>query len=344
VSGEAVLTDVRAAHRFDEERLFQWIGGRLDGLGSAPVVRQFEGGQSNPTYLIEGRERRYVLRKRPPGVLLESAHQVGREYRIMKALEGLFPFAPLGRLHCEDPEVIGSEFFIMDYIPGRIFLSAALPELQRAERRAVYESFVDTLVALHAVDPDAAGLGTGFGRNGAYYERQLSRWTRQYEAAQTSHLPEMETLMSWLRAHVPGDTDRTIVHGDYSVRNCLIHPARPQILAVLDWELSTLGDPFADLAHAFLFYFWDTPEKDIVALGIPSRAELFERYCRRSGRTPLDWTFSQAFALFRIAAINQGVYKRGLEGNAASEAFMDVVPTILGSVRSALAIIAGERV
>ncbi len=341
MTGEAVVTEMRPAHRFDADRLEAWLIGRLPDFEPPLRVRQFEGGQSNPTFLLEAGDRRWVLRKKPTGVLLPSAHQVGREYTIIKALDGSGVPVPTARLHCEDPEVIGTEFFIMDCVEGRVFGDPLLPDLTPAERRALYEDQMKVLARLHAVDYAAVGLGDGFGRPGNYYERQISRWTRSYIAAQTEDIPEMTRLMEWLPANIPADDQVTIVHGDSSLRNCMTHPTEPRIAAVLDWELSTIGHPYADVAFATLFQMGDTSQDDIVALGIPSQQEMFDLYFAASGRPPpADWTFYLAFILFRIAAINQGVYKRGLDGNAASDTYMLAVPGIKRSSAYACRLIA----
>jgi aminoglycoside phosphotransferase (APT) family kinase protein len=332
MTGEVSLTDVRAAHRFDPAPLERYLSGRLEGFEAPLTIRQFEGGQSNPTYLLEARGRRWVLRKKPPGDLLPSAHQVGREHQVLRALEGSGVPVPRSLLHYPDADLIGSEFFIMEWVPGRVFLDPLLPGLTPDERRSIYDHFIDVLAQLHALDPAAIGLSEGFGRPGNYYARQVSRWTKQYQASRTHDIPEMDRLMAWLADHVPGEERVGVVHGDYTLRNCLIDPLRPRISAVLDWELSTLGHPFADLAHACLFTFSGRSDADFQALGVPTRSELIERYLRASGRSPVsDWRFYFAFALFRIAAINQGVYRRGLEGNAASDHFMEALPGVRAS-------------
>lgn len=332
MSGEVHITDVRAAHRFDPVPLERFLEGRLEGFAPPLSLRQFEGGQSNPTYLLEAAGRRWVLRKKPPGELLPSAHQVGREHQILRALEGRGVPVPRSLVHCTDPEVVGSEFFVMEWLPGRVFLDPLLPGVSPQDRRAIYEHFIDVLARLHALDPVAIGVPEGFGRPGNYYARQVSRWTKQYQASRTHDIPEMDKVMVWLADNTPEDGRSAIVHGDYTLRNCLIDPKAPRIAGVLDWELSTLGHPFADVAHACLFTFSGHSDEAFRSLGVPTRQEIIERYVRASGQEPAEgWTFYFAFALFRIAAINQGVYKRGLEGNAASDHFMEALPGVRAS-------------
>jgi aminoglycoside phosphotransferase (APT) family kinase protein len=328
MTGDPQITPVRMAHRIDEVALSSYLEGRLPGFSPPFTLRQFEGGQSNPTYLIDAGGRRWVLRKKPPGKLLPSAHQVGREHRVLEALKGGGVPAPTPRLHCTDETVIGTEFFVMDWVAGRVFQDPLLPELSPSERRALYLDLFDVLARLHAIDPASVGL-SDFGKTGNYFARQIARWSGQYVASQTDDLPDMTFLMAWLPEHIPGDDRVSIVHGDYTVRNCIVAPDAPRIAAVLDWELSTLGHPLADVAHACLFYFGDTGADAIAALGVPSLDELRTRYLEAIGHGgQIDWTFYMAFALFRIAAINQGVYRRGLDGNAASENFLLVRPSI----------------
>jgi aminoglycoside phosphotransferase (APT) family kinase protein len=247
---------------------------------------------------------------------------------VLKALGGSGVPVPTVRLHCEDTSVIGSEFFVMDWVKGRIFLDPSLPGMTPAERRAVFTDYLRVLAKLHAIDPAAVGL-SDYGRPGNYYERQISRWVRQYKAAQTDDHPDMERLMEWLPAHMPAESETRIVHGDFSIRNCMLHPTEPKLEAVLDWELSTLGDPYSDVAYTTLFMMGETTQKTLTDLGIPSQAEMFEIYAEASGRPALkDWSFHLAFTLFRIAAINQGVYKRGLDGNASSDRYVEAYPSI----------------
>lgn len=319
---------VRPAHRFDEAGLHRYLAGRLPEIGPTLEVRQFQGGASNPTFLLstDGRDgpTRFVLRKKPPGQLLASAHQVDREYRVMSALEGLVP-VPRMRLLCEDPEVIGAAFYVMDYLEGRIFRDATLPGLAPAERREIYDQLNQVLAALHQVDFEAAGLGD-FGRPGNYFERQIARWTRQYRDAETETIPAMEALIERLPGLIPADASISIAHGDYRLENVMFHPTEPRLIAVLDWELSTIGHPLADLAYnAFLWRShspgWGSLDGvDFAASGIPTEAEYVAAYCARTGRGAIEgWPFYVAFSVFRLASISQGVFRRVLAGNAASD-------------------------
>jgi aminoglycoside phosphotransferase (APT) family kinase protein len=319
------LTPVREAHRFDEAALAVYLRGRLPGCDAGLEVLQFEGGQSNPTYCLRAGDRRYVLRKKPPGKLLPSAHQVEREYRVMTALRDSDVPVPRTRLLCEDAGVIGTPFYVMDHVEGRVLTDARMPRLSRAERAALYADFVRVLAALHGLDPAAIGLAD-FGRPGNYYARQIARWSQQYLASRTEEIPSMQALMEWLPAHVPDSDETRVVHGDYRVGNCIVHPTEPRVVAVLDWELSTLGHPLGDLAYFCQGYHGEAvPGEsligvDLAALGIPSEAEVVERYCKLTGRPGIEhWSFYLVFVMFRSAAIVQGVYKRGLDGNAASE-------------------------
>jgi aminoglycoside phosphotransferase (APT) family kinase protein len=319
------VREVVPAHRFDEASLHTWLARRLPELGEAFRVQQFQGGASNPTFLLTSQTgRRYVLRKKPPGQLLASAHQVEREHRVMKALEGHVP-VPRMRALCEDPAVIGTPFYVMDYLEGRIFRDATLPGLAPADRAAVYDELNATLARLHQVDFEAVGLGD-YGRPGNYFERQVTRWTRQYRDAATETIPAMEALIERLPARIPKDQSVSVAHGDYRLENVMFHPTEPQIIAVLDWELSTIGHPLADIAYnAFIWRShaasWGSLDGvDFAASGIPTEAEYVARYCERTGRAGIeDWPFLMAFSIFRLASISQGVYRRVLAGVAASE-------------------------
>jgi aminoglycoside phosphotransferase (APT) family kinase protein len=325
---ELPVREVAPAHRFDEARLAAWLAPRIEGFGANLQIRQFQGGASNPTFLLttEGADgpRRYVLRKKPPGQLLSSAHQVDREYRVMKALEGLVP-VPHMRALCDDPEVIGTSFYVMDYLEGRIFRDAALPGLAPAERAAVYDQLNATLATLHLVDFEAAGLAD-YGRPGNYFERQIARWTRQYRDAETEPVPEMEALIEKLPARIPADQSVSIAHGDYRLENVMFHPTEPRLIAVLDWELSTIGHPLADIAYNCFMWRshspgWGTLDGvDFATSGIPTEADYLAAYCLRTGRPGVeDWAFYMAFGIYRLASISQGVYRRVLAGNAASD-------------------------
>ncbi len=294
---------------------------------SGPIdVRQFAGGQSNPTFLVQSLQHRYVLRRKPPGKLLPSAHAVEREFRVIAALAG--SEVPVARAHalCEDPGVIGSAFYVMDYVDGRIFWDAALPEVAAPDRRAIYEEMTRVLAALHAVDYAALGL-RDYGKTGHYISRQVARWTQQYRAAETETIDAMERLIEWLPLHIPAGEETCLVHGDFRLDNTIFHPREPRILAVLDWELSTLGHPLVDLAYLCMRYHLPADELrglggvDAAALMLPTEAECVADYCRRRGREPIapqDWTYYLAFCMFRLSGILQGVLARALQGNASS--------------------------
>jgi len=322
---EAKLTPVREAHRFDERALDIYLQDNLPGYRGPLAVQQFEGGQSNPTFLLTaGEGKKYVLRKKPPGKLLPSAHQVDREFRVMKALEKSDVPVPEMYLLCEDENIIGTTFFVMQYVQGRLLEDITLPDMTPDERRAIYFDMVRVLAALHSVDYPALGL-ENYGKPGNYFIRQIGRWSKQYVAAKTDEIPSMERLMAYLPANVPADDTSCIVHGDYRMGNMLFHPAEPKVAALLDWELSTLGHPLGDLGYCCMFY-----HSGIVGRagldsrtgpdgGIPTEEEFLAEYCRLSGRCSIpNWNFYLAFSFFRLASILQGVYKRGIMGNASS--------------------------
>jgi aminoglycoside phosphotransferase (APT) family kinase protein len=320
-------TEVRAAHRFDENALRDHLRERL-GLGRwSFAVRQFTIGQSNPTFLIEADGARLVLRKKPPGLLLPSAHQIEREYRVQGALARSAVPVPEMLLWCGEASVIGTAFYVMRHVEGRITQDPALPGFAPAERRAVYDSMADTLVALHRVDWRALGLAD-FGKPAGYIARQIALWSRQYESSKRDPVPFMDRLVEALPHLVPPGEETTIAHGDYRMGNLIIHPREPRIVAVLDWELSTLGHPLSDLAYNCLAYYRAAGGAiqpgllglDLAALGIPPEADYVARYSAGCGIGPIErWPFYVAFALFRLAAIAQGVYDRALKGNASSE-------------------------
>jgi aminoglycoside phosphotransferase (APT) family kinase protein len=313
---------VRAAHRFDEAALERYLNAQ--GFATPLNVQQFGGGQSNPTFLLTAGGKRYVMRKKPPGKLLKSAHQVDREFRIMKALAATD--VPVPRMHvlCEDESVIGTAFYVMDYLEGRIFRDPQLPGIAPAERAAIYDSMNDVLARLHKVNFERVGLGD-FGKPGNYFERQVARWITQYRGAQTDEIPEMERLIEWMPRHIPADDSVSIAHGDYRLENSIFHPTEPRMIAVLDWELSTIGHPLADLAYNCMGYHVMNPRQgglvgiDYAATGIPSERDYVAKYCERTGRSEIkNWSFYLSFSVFRLASISQGVYKRGLDGNASS--------------------------
>ncbi len=315
---------VREAHKFDEQALAAYLTENVEGFAGPLTVKQFEGGQSNPTFQLLTPKQTYVMRKQPPGELLPSAHQVDREYRVMHALWDTDVPVPKMYCLCEDPAVIGTKFYVMQMVEGRLFTETRLPSLTPAERNAIYLDLARVMALLHNVDPEAVGLGT-FGRPGNYYERQIGRWSKQYIASRTEQLDDMDTLLDWLPGHIPQQTDTVIVHGDYRLGNVLIHPTEPRIVAVLDWELSTLGDGLADLGYLCQEYHGESYEDeglagaDFAALGIPTEEEFVAHYCKHAGREAIDnWPFYLIYNMFRSAAIIQGVYKRGLDGNASS--------------------------
>ncbi|HMI94385.1 MAG TPA: phosphotransferase [Polyangiales bacterium] len=309
----------------DVAALERYLSGRLPGFAPPLRARKFAGGQSNPTYLLEAGEQRWVLRKKPPGPLLATAHMVDREHRVFSALHGRGVPVPKPFLYCEDRAVVGTEFFVMEHVQGRIFWDPTLPEVaSAAERSALYDEMNRVLCALHTLDYAACGLAD-YGKPGNYFARQIKRWTQQYESAKTDQLPEMDRLIAWLPENVPADDQTTLVHGDFRLDNMIFHPSEPRVLAVLDWELSTLGHPFADVAYNCMPYHVSSrgaPRLDGVAgkdSGIPTQAEYVAQYCQRTGRDGISgFAFYLAFSFFRSASILQGVYHRGLQGNASS--------------------------
>jgi aminoglycoside phosphotransferase (APT) family kinase protein len=320
------LVEPLPQHQFDEAALDRYLAQHVAGYRGPPTVRQFQGGQSNPTYLIETPGGNFVMRKKPPGKLLPSAHMVEREYKVQRALAGsAVPVARMLAL-CEEVSVIGTPFYVMAHVPGRIIATADMPELTAADRAALYRSLIGTLACLHKVDWRAVGL-SDFGRPENYAGRQIERWSKQYAASRTHDIPEMEKLSAWLLARVPASADASIVHGDYRVGNTIVHPTEPRIAAVLDWELATIGDPLADLAYLCMAYHMPPGGPgvsgglsgvDLSARGIPSQDEVLATYAKATGRADIPlWSFYLALAFFRIAAIVQGVYARGLAGNAA---------------------------
>jgi aminoglycoside phosphotransferase (APT) family kinase protein len=319
--------DVRDNSRFDETRLDAWLRATLAGYRGPLSVKQFDGGQSNPTYLLQTPARKYVLRRKPPGVLLKSAHAVDREFRVLSALSSRgFP-VPEPLVLCEDESVIGTMFYVMSHVEGRIFWDCAMPDLSRGERAAIFDSVNDTLARLHRFDPASVGL-QDFGRPGNYFARQIKRWSQQYEATKTADIAEMDRLIAWLPTAMPPDDGvGRIIHGDYSFHNVLIHPTEPRVVAVIDWELSTIGHPLGDLTYHMMEWYRPAggdlrgtlKDRDLRGLGIPSFEEYAARYCERTGLALSgNWAFYRAYNLFRVAAIIQGVVHRLQNGNAAS--------------------------
>ncbi|HAV49450.1 MAG TPA: phosphotransferase family protein [Brevundimonas sp.] len=316
--------EVDPRHALDEVTLDAWLTENVEGYEGPLTLRQFKGGQSNPTYELATPGKTYVLRRKPPGVLLPSAHAVDREFQVISALHAQgFPVARPHTL-CTDDTVIGSMFYVMDKVEGRVFWDLKLPGLEPAERRAIYEAQTDTLAALHRFDPDTIGL-SDYGKPGNYFARQVGRWTKQYQASEIDTIEAMDRLIAFLPQSLPADGPTRIVHGDFRLDNMILAPDRAEVRAVLDWELSTLGDPMADFSY--LLIAWVIPATlrnglagaDLEALGIPSVEETVARYAARTGTAApdnLDWLF--AYNLFRLAAICQGIAGRVRDGTAAS--------------------------
>ncbi len=319
----AGLIPVRNAHRFNEDALASYLRGALDGATKPLTVSQFHGGQSNPTFVLSFGNDDYVLRKKPPGKLLPSAHAVEREYRVQKALADTGLPLPEMYLLCEEDAVIGTPFYIMERKRGRVYHTVMPEDMTPAERGAVYNDMSRCLAILHSVDPNTVGL-SDFGKPGSYFVRQFSRWTKQYRASSQRDIPAMDRLINWLPEHLPEDDESGVVHGDYRFGNLMIHAERAEVIAVFDWELSTLGHPLADFGYNLQPYY--SPHEghqglegaDLAKLGIPDRDAYVEAYCHHTGCEVFDPTFYVAFSLFRSAAIVDGVYTRGLAGNASS--------------------------
>jgi aminoglycoside phosphotransferase (APT) family kinase protein len=320
------VTEVRANHRFDEAHLEKYLAEKMPGFRGPLEVVQFAGGQSNPTFMLRAGDARFVMRKKPTGTLLQSAHQVEREYRILTALANTNLPVPRTHLLCVDQSIIGTSFFVMDYVEGRIFIDTLLPSLSREERAGIYDSMNEMMARLHKVDYNAVGLGD-YGRPQAYIQRQVARWTKQYEASIIDPIPEMDQLIEWLPKHIPADDETTIAHGDFRLGNLIVHPTEPRIIGVLDWELSTLGHPLADLAWNCLAYHYppgtdeggNFADHDLNALGIPREEDYLAAYCRRTGRVSIpDFMFFIVFSLFRGAAIAQEIAMRAKIGTASA--------------------------
>jgi aminoglycoside phosphotransferase (APT) family kinase protein len=321
--------DVAPSLRFDDAKLCAYLLQHVEGFAPPLSVRQFRGGQSNPTYELASRDRKFVLRRKPPGPLLPSAHAIDREYRIIAALYPTgFPVAKPYVL-CEDESVIGTSFYVMDHVEGRIFWGPFLPDLSPEERSAIYDSMNATIARLHTLDYEKLGLSE-FGRPGNYIARQIARWTKQFRASETERIDAMDRLIDWLPEHLPLQERNAIVHGDFRLDNLILDPERPEILAVLDWELSTIGDPLADFTYHLMQ--WQMPpgiatngagslmDVDRKALGIPEMADYVSSYCRRTGRAAVpNLDYYAAYNFFRLAAILQGIVGRVRDGTAASE-------------------------
>ena len=318
-------TAVREQHRFDEAALDRWMQAHVEDYAGPLTVEQFKGGQSNPTYKLITPARTYVLRRKPPGTLLKGAHAVDREARVLSALGSTgFPVAHVHGL-CTDKSVIGSWFYVMEMVEGRIFWDATVPDATRDERAALYDAMNATIARLHGIDPDAIGLGD-YGRPGNYFERQIGRWSKQYlDDADAGRDPYLDRLIEWLPANIPAGDETAIVHGDFRIDNMIFHPTEPRVTAVLDWELSTLGHAGADFAYHAMMYrvpphiVAGLAGADIAALGIPSETAYLSRYCERTGRDGMPgYDFYVAFNVFRLAAIFHGIKGRVIRGTASS--------------------------
>ena len=311
-------------HRFDVTSLERFLREHVEGFGGKLEVEQFKGGQSNPTFMLKAAEKRYVLRRKPPGKLLQSAHAVDREYRVITALHGIgFPVAKTYCL-CMDDAIIGTAFYVMDYVAGRVLWEPSLPQMGKEQRGAYFDELNRVIALLHSVDYAAIGLAD-YGKPGNYIERQINRWTKQYRASETERIEAMENLIEWLPKNIPQGDETTIVHGDYRMDNVMFHPTEPKVLAVLDWELSTLGHPLADFAYHCMTWrltpgqFRGMMGVDFKALGIPTEQEYVSAYCRRTGRDHIpNWDFYMAYNMFRLAGILQGIMGRVKDGTAAS--------------------------
>ena len=317
---------VAEAHRFDIEALERYLRANVEGFSGSLEVEQFRGGQSNPTFRLAAGGKSYVMRRKPPGKLRPSAHAVDREYRVTTALAG--SDVPVARTYClcSDESVIGAMFYIMDYVAGRVLWDPQLPGMAPPERRAIFDEMNRVIAALHRVDYAAIGLAD-YGKPGNYFARQIDRWSKQYKASETEKIEAMDLLMEWLPKNIPPGDATSIVHGDYRLDNMIFHPREPRVLAVLDWELSTLGHPMADFSYHMMGWrltaneFRGLKGCDLEALGIPNEQEYFDRYMQRTGAaapSAKDWEFCMAYNMFRAAAIFQGVMARAVAGNAAS--------------------------
>lgn len=332
--GEVV--EVKAGHGFDVARLEHYLHDTVAGFEGPLSVRQFESGQSNLTYLLTTPERNYVLRRKPPGKLLKSAHAVDREFRVMSKLARIgFP-VPEPLTLCEDDAVVGTMFYVMRHVPGRVFSDCSMPDLSAEERARAFDSANAVLAQLHTVDYVALGLAD-FGRPGNYFARQISRWGAQYEASKTEDIAEMDKLAAWLPGAVPEDDLVSLVHGDFSFHNVLMHPSEPRVVAVIDWEISTIGHPFGDLMYHMME--WYRPPgidprgtlvgRDLAALGIPDFDSYLARYCERTGFDLGDQVpFHRAYNLFRVAAITQGIVGRVRDGTVVSANAADLAQAV----------------
>jgi len=318
--------DVQDHLRFDSAPLERWMQDKVDGFSGPLEVKEFKGGQSNPTYQLVTPDARYVLRRKPPGTLMPSAHAVDREFRVISALHGAgFP-VPRAYALCEDETIIGTMFYVMEMVEGRIYWDLALPDQTPAERGAIYDAMVTTLAQLQGLDYAAVGL-EGFGKTSDYMARQIHRWTKIYVASETNKIGRMDELNAWLPKHIPQADETCIIHGDYRLDNMILHPTEPRVIAVLDWELSTLGHPLGDFTYHMAPWIIPAVDErvssleglDLPALGIPTEEQYIARYCELTGRKSVDHlNFYKAYTVLRLAAIYQGIIKRVQDGTAAS--------------------------
>jgi aminoglycoside phosphotransferase (APT) family kinase protein len=330
------ITDVRLSREAE-----QWLTRHVSGYEGPGLLKKFGFGQSNPTYRLCAPSGDYVLRRKPFGTLLPKAHAIEREFRVLGALAATDVPVPRVHAYCEDSGPIGSPFYVMEYMPGRIFYDQTLPGLSAAERAAIFDGMNEAVARLHRVDPVAVGL-SDYGRPDNFLPRQIALWTRQYRASEGAPNDAMNRLIEWLPSHVPAEQPARIFHGDLRLDNMIFHPSKPEVIGLLDWELSTLGDPVADFAYNAMLWrvgadlFRGLAGLDFASLGIPDEDQYVQRYCERVGRQSLPaWNFYLAFGLFRVVAILQGVWRRGVEGNAASEDALEV-----GARAAPLAVIA----
>ncbi len=312
-------------NKFDRNRLEEYMKKHVVDFSGSLSVQQFKGGQSNPTYKLIAQERQYVLRRKPPGKLLPSAHAVDREFKVISALQGTGVPVPKTYCLCEDNDVIGTMFYIMEYVEGRVLWDQTLPDLDKKSRFSIYDELNRVISQLHSLDYTKIGLES-FGKPGNYIARQISRWTKQYRASETEHIEAMENLMAWLPDNIPADDQHAIVHGDFRLDNTIFHPTKPRMLAILDWELSTLGHPLADFAYHCMYWrltkdqFRGVGGEDLKSLGIPEEEEYVRMYCERTGRTNItNWDFYTAYNMFRLAAICQGIMGRVKDGTASNK-------------------------
>jgi aminoglycoside phosphotransferase (APT) family kinase protein len=336
---------VQTLYNIDEQKLARYLEEHVLGFKGPLSAKKFDGGQSNPTFLIEAKSGCYVMRCKPPGELLKSAHAVDREYRVITALQDTDVPVPKTYHLCSDDSVIGSWFYLMEFVDGRIFWNPRLPDSNNVERTAIYEDMSKVLAAIHQVEIKAVGL-SDYGKQGNYFERQLSLWDRQYKASETETIVEMENLAIWLNANQPEDDGRSgLIHGDYRIDNMVFHPTEPRVIAVLDWELSTLGHPYADIAYQCMAFQLPKDRQLLSGLtgvdrqqqGIPSDEEYLASYCQKMGLEKIDhWNFYLAFSFYRLAAIVQGIKKRALDGNASNERAKQVSALVKPLAQSAL--------